>query len=171
MCMCSKYVTHCKSTTYQVTIHYSCYKGLVPVACCQMIFHVPCLCALHPNQYANSCFFQKSMRWCHRFWISLGPRNHICTMCKYAGHCLLACHAQNLYPLDKKTFDQNCLQCLHLWFFHLTSSTISRIHLYTQQHHIVSRLQVGDHQGRNLQIPSIAACMLLKGHWRLMCPW
>jgi hypothetical protein len=46
----------------------------------------------------------------------LGPRNHICTMCKYAGHCLLACHAQNLYPLDKKTFDQNCLQCLHLWF-------------------------------------------------------
>ena len=84
--------------------------------------------------------------------------------------CLLA--MPRIYThLTKRHLTKTACSVYISGFFHLTSSTISRIHLYTQQHHIVSRLQVGDHQGRNLQIPSIAACMLLKGHWRLMCPW
>ena len=84
--------------------------------------------------------------------------------------CLLAMPIIYIH-LTKRHLTKTACSVYIFGFFHVTSSTISRIHLYTPQHHIVSRLQVGDHQGRNLQIPSIAACMLLKGHWHLMCPW
>lgn len=111
VCVQSMSHTHCICTTCQVNIPA---RDLVPMECCQMFFHLHCTHTFHPNQHANS--FSQVNAWCHHVEVFCGPQGPHIYSCKYAGHCLVACHAQNLYPLDEKTFDQNCLQCLHLWF-------------------------------------------------------
>ena len=124
MCVCVQSMSHTHTLhLHHMSSEYSCNRDLVPVECCQMFFHVHCPYTFHPNQHANS--FSQVNAWCHHVEVFCGPQGPHIYSCKYAGHCLVACHAPNLYPLDKKTFDQNCLQCLHLWFLS-----------FNPQHHI-----------------------------------
>ena len=101
----------------------------------------------------------------------VGPKDHISTVASMQVIAWLLAMPKIYIHLTKKHLTRIACSVCIFGFFHSISSTISRTSLYTLQHHTASRLQVDDHQGKTLQIPSIAACMVLKGHWHLMCPW